>query len=87
MLYQLSYSRILHYLGREGFEPPKHYATDLQSAPFSHSGISPKAHLRLLSAFERSILELARGIEPPTCRLQGGCSTLELRQPNLLESA
>ena len=26
---------------RDGFEPSKQDATDLQSAPFSHSGISP----------------------------------------------
>ncbi len=26
-----------------GFEPPKRVATDLQSAPFGHSGIHPNA--------------------------------------------
>ncbi len=26
-------------------------------------------------------LELARGIEPPTCGLQNRCSAIELRQP------
>ena len=29
------------------------------------------------------ILELARGIEPPTCGLQNRCSAIELRQPNV----
>ena len=28
-------------VGRGGFEPPKAVPTDLQSAPFGHSGISP----------------------------------------------
>src|SRR5687767_7290222 len=28
-------------VGREGFEPPKHYAAGLQPAPFGHLGISP----------------------------------------------
>ena len=28
-------------VGRGGFEPPKRNATDLQSAPFDHSGTSP----------------------------------------------
>gem|GEM_PF-965056 len=49
MLHQLSYSRLYPavpayttlLVGRGGFEPPKHYATDLQSAPFGRSGTSP----------------------------------------------
>ena len=28
-------------MGEDGFEPSKHDATDLQSAPFGHSGILP----------------------------------------------
>ena len=28
-------------MGEDGFEPSKHEATDLQSAPFGHSGILP----------------------------------------------
>ena len=28
-------------VGEDGFEPSKHYATDLQSAPFGHSGTPP----------------------------------------------
>ncbi len=27
------------------------------------------------------VVELARGIEPPTCGLQNRCSAIELRQP------
>ena len=38
----------------DGFEPSKAQLTDLQSAPFGHSGIPRK-------------LELVEGIEPPTC--------------------
>ena len=38
----------------DGFEPSKAQLTDLQSAPFSHSGIPP-------------CLELAIGVEPTTC--------------------
>jgi hypothetical protein len=29
-------------------------------------------------------MELARGIEPPTCGLQNRCSAIELRQPDAL---
>ena len=39
----------------DGFEPSKAQLTDLQSAPFGHSGIP------------RYLLELMEGIEPPTC--------------------
>ena len=45
---------------RGGFEPPKSLTTDLQSAPFGHSGTSP--------------LELVIGIEPTTYWLQISCS-------------
>ena len=41
-------------VGRGGFEPPKAVPTDLQSAPFGHSGIFPR-------------LELVVGVEPTTC--------------------
>ncbi len=37
-----------------GFEPPKAMRTDLQSAPFGHSGNPPD-------------LELVIGLEPTTC--------------------
>ena len=43
-------------VGEGGFEPPKRNATDLQSAPFGHSGTPPYA-----------IVELVDGFEPPTC--------------------
>ena len=39
-----------------GFEPPKSTTTDLQSAPFGHSGTPPY-----------EIVELVDGFEPPTC--------------------
>ena len=43
---------------RVGFEPTKVKPADLQSAPFSHSGTSPKKVMMKL--------ELAKGIEPST---------------------
>ena len=49
-------------VGEGGFEPPKSLTTDLQSAPFGHSGIPPYS---LCCAAER--LELVDGLEPPTC--------------------
>ena len=51
---------------KTGFEPVKASLTDLQSVPFSHLGTPPY----LLNI----ILELARGIEPPTYWLQVNCS-------------
>ena len=33
---------------------------------------------------DRTVVELARGIEPPTCGLQNHCSAIELRQPELI---
>jgi hypothetical protein len=33
---------IIHVVGRQGFEPWKPMATDLQSAPFGHLGTCPK---------------------------------------------
>ena len=44
-------------MGEDGFEPSKHEATDLQSAPFGHSGILPY----------EIWMELVDGLEPPTC--------------------
>ena len=32
---------VLVWVGEGGFEPPKSLTTDLQSAPFGHSGIPP----------------------------------------------
>ena len=34
-------TEIVILVGRGGFEPPKSVTADLQSAPFSHSGIFP----------------------------------------------
>ena len=42
-----------------GFEPPKSSTTDLQSAPFGHSGTLPNIKLKKV--------ELVDGFEPPTC--------------------
>ena len=41
-----------------GFEPVKAELTDLQSVPFSHLGTPP--------SFLKVLMELARGLEPPT---------------------
>ena len=49
--------RFLSLVGEDGFEPSKRNATDLQSAPFGHSGILPYSFN----------LELVDGLEPPTC--------------------
>ena len=48
-------------VGEGGFEPPKSLTTDLQSAPFGHSGIPPYSLQRKLG------MELVDGLEPPTC--------------------
>ena len=45
-------------VGEDGFEPSKLEATDLQSAPFGHSGTPPY-----------EIVELVDGFEPPTLSL------------------
>ena len=45
----------------DGFEPSKSLTTDLQSAPFGHSGIPP------YSVAAAEVLELVDGLEPPTC--------------------
>ena len=44
-------------VGEDGFEPSKRNATDLQSAPFGHSGTPPYTNH----------MELVDGFEPPTC--------------------
>jgi hypothetical protein len=51
----------------DGFEPSKAALTDLQSAPFSHSGIPPNIHVSKNLRQLVSLLELVEGIEPPTC--------------------
>lgn len=35
-------------MGRDGFEPSKQVAADLQSVPFGHSGIHPSIKLILI---------------------------------------
>ena len=62
-------------LGRTGFEPVKAKPTGLQPAPFDRSGISPC----YLAFAGLNLRKLAEGVEPTTIRLQGGCSTVELR--------
>ena len=70
-------------VGAGGFEPPKHFAPDLQSGPFDHSGTPPRTRstqkTRLRPEMELGCEELAVGIEPTTPHLQGGSSTIELR--------
>ena len=46
-------------VGEDGFEPSKSLTTDLQSAPFGHSGTRPYEIFNLV--------ELVDGLEPPTC--------------------
>jgi hypothetical protein len=53
----MSYFRDLQ-VGRGGFEPPKASPTDLQSAPFDRSGISPSK-----TSFSKNRAE--RGIRTP----------------------
>ena len=61
----LSHFRILLVEGG-GFEPPKAQLTDLQSAPFGHSGIPRCSLLRHYTIFSANVqmflLELAEGI-------------------------
>ena len=47
---------------RDGFEPSKSVTTDLQSAPFGHSGTYPRLCYR-----SDHQMELAMGLEPATC--------------------
>ncbi len=52
-------------VGEGGFEPPKVQPTDLQSAPFGHSGTLP-----YIAAIKNCLIknmELVDGFEPPTC--------------------
>ena len=55
-------------VGEDGFEPSKLEATDLQSAPFGHSGTLPVIKLKCLRLKALNIkMELVDGLEPPTC--------------------
>ena len=52
----------------DGFEPSKAELTDLQSAPFSHSGTPPNSGTMPEDIPHNvKLLELVEGIEPPTC--------------------
>ena len=42
-------------VGEGGFEPPKSLTTDLQSAPFGHSGIPPYSIIVLVGGAGRRI--------------------------------
>ena len=42
-------------MGEGGFEPPKSLTTDLQSAPFGHSGIPPYSIIVLVGGAGRRI--------------------------------
>ena len=51
-------SRLRLIMDGGGFEPPKQVAADLQSVPFGHSGIHPKAKtLDLHYTIQRSVLQ------------------------------
>ena len=56
-------NKSLFLVGDDGFEPSKLKATDLQSAPFGHSGTLP--YRIVIKSSE--IVELAMGLEPATC--------------------
>ena len=43
------FGKLLFRMDGGGFEPPKALLTDLQSAPFGHSGIHPKCNISQLS--------------------------------------
>jgi hypothetical protein len=42
-------------MGRDGFEPSKQVAADLQSVPFGHSGIYPCIQLRYLHSLSQQM--------------------------------
>ena len=60
----------LYLVGAGGFEPPKSSTTDLQSAPFGHSGTLPYWSRQKVSHDAECCwrgVELVDGLEPPTC--------------------
>ncbi len=78
MLYQLSYSRT-----RVRFRGERRIRTSEGNASrFTVCPLWPLGYLPERCPFDLVLdrLELAKGIEPLTSRLQGGCSTFELRQ-------
>ena len=55
-------------VGAGGFEPPKSATTDLQSAPFGHSGTLPYIVPAAFAAGHSvGAVELVNGFEPSTC--------------------
>ena len=74
---------------RDGFEPSKSLTTDLQSAPFGHSGTSPDGagdrnrtnnllitnQLLCLLSYTSKYMVPRGGIEPPTQGFSVPCST------------
>ena len=68
--------------GGEDSNLRRHQPTDLQSVPFDRSGTSPRTcaldNIRMCKI--RYEQEPMRGVEPPTCRLQIGCSAIELHR-------
>ena len=53
----------------------------LTVTPAKFGGKSIGSVNRKEAELSAEVLELARGIEPPTCGLQNRCSAIELRQP------
>ena len=55
-------------VGEDGFEPSKSLTTDLQSAPFGHSGTPPYRECFALSRhLTHEVLELVARLERATC--------------------
>ena len=61
--------RVLDLVGRDGFEPSKPEATDLQSVAFDHSATFPYRQFILFQGLPTSLkqMELVIGVEPTTC--------------------
>ena len=53
-------------VGEGGFEPPKAQLTDLQSAPFGHSGIPPD-EVPAPNTVKTEASKPIFGLEPKTC--------------------
>lgn len=67
--------------GGEDSNLRRHQPTDLQSVPFDRSGTSPRTYAKKYSIVQDGHKqEPMRGVEPPTCRLQIGCSAIELHR-------
>ena len=55
-------------------------------SPAKAGGESSSSASRNNVGSSADFLELARGIEPPTCGLQNRCSAIELRQPDGIDA-